>query len=138
MIYTVRVEFGAWGEDPTLDRARLEIMQEALQKIAHLAYARHPNLPSVYEKCRYRWESDPTGRGDAYKDVLACIETRSGDCADFSPARAGELGARYGIPATTVIVEQPPDAAGRARGHVVVATEHSTEDPALALGMTEG
>lgn len=137
MIYDLRVSLGMWGIDPDFDLARLQIVQAALQAIAREAYARHPNLESVYARCRYHWRSSASGTGDECADVAACIERGWGDCADLSPARAAELEVRHGLQAATLIIEQPDDEQGRARGHVVVVTPHFTEDPALAVGMTE-
>lgn len=136
MTYTIKLSLGAWGLDPEYDLARLVVLQRALQEIARIGYARHPSLPSVYERCRYHWRSE-SSEGDAYADLAACLERGWGDCADLSPARAAELQERHGINASTLIVELPADEQGRARGHVVVVTPGWTEDPSLALGMPE-
>ena len=133
MEYQARVVLGGWGEDPDYDRARVDILLEALTQIAELGYRRAnqrgERLPSVLHSAQYIYR--PAERGaDDWADLQATIRRGWGACVNLGTARAGELRA-HGLRASPFVVEVDGE-----NWHVMVArADGRTEDPSAAVGM---
>lgn len=133
--FTIRLEALGFGRDP---REYAEFVRNGLRNLTMAnvwAYRSDPLLPSIYDAgVEYRREPP---RNEQFKDVVAVLRDKHGDCEDLACAVAAWRRVRTGEAAHPSVTWKPLDAA-RTRWLYHITVERPglpNEDPSKRLGM---
>lgn len=131
--FTIRLETPGFGSDPA---AYAEFVRNGLRDLtmANLyAYRSDPLLPGVYE-AGVEYRREPPGN-EQFKDVVAVLRDKHGDCEDLACAVAAWRTVRTGELCSPQITWKPMGP-GRWLYHITVCrADGSREDPSAKLGM---
>lgn len=131
--FTIRLESPGFGSDPA---AYAEFVRNGLRNLsmANLyAYRSDPLLPSVYD-AGVEYRREPPGN-EQFKDVVAVLNDKHGDCEDLACAVAAWRTVRTGELCSPTVTWKP---LGKNRWlyHITVTRADGTrEDPSKLLGM---
>lgn len=131
--FTIRLESPGFGSDPT---AYAEFVRNGLRNLtmANLyAYRSDPLLPGVYD-AGVEYRREPPGN-EQFKDVVAVLRDKHGDCEDLACAVAAWRTIRTGELCSPTVTWKPLGP-GRWLYHITVMRADGTrEDPSRQLGM---
>jgi len=144
--YEPRLAIGGWGENPALDRARLQIHLDALVASNVAILRAYPDFPRIYSGVVWYRSPEDQCNGcdddDPWSDAEAARRQGFVDCEDAAAWLAAERIVRDGIPARVAFRIVYDARARRQRIHVTIETDTrrdgswiGREDPALVLGM---
>ena len=131
--FTIRLDTPGFGSDPA---AYAEFVRNGLRNLSMAnrhAYQSDPFLPGVYD-AGVEYRREPPGN-EQFKDVVAVLNDKHGDCEDLSCAVAAWRTVRTGELCSPTVTWKP---LGNRRWlyHITVMRADGTrEDPSKLLGM---